>query len=285
MASVFLKNKASCRTALRLTVLLACALLSGCTAMLFQPMAQHVYTPDVVQLDYTDLALHTADGLILHGWKLMARGEHKGSIVFLHGNGENISTHFGNLYWLMYSGYDGYIFDYRGYGKSEGVAELDGVIRDAAAMIDHVIRQTPDDKKVIVIGHSLGGALAIHAVANSPDKDRIATLVTIEAFSDYRAVTRDVLATSWLTWALQWPASLTINNDYAPLDFVAGVSPVPLLILHSRRDRLVPFYHAERLYQAALSPKRLAEIDSDHNHIFNHEKNRRLLLDYLNALE
>ncbi len=272
---------------MRTGLIAVCTLLTACTSMLFQPLKQHVYTPEVVNLEYCDITFVASGGLRLHGWRLFASSEKakRGTVLFFHGNGENISTHFGNLYWLMYAGYEGYLFDYRGYGKSEGVAELDGIIRDAGDMIEYVARQIPVNEKLIIIGHSLGGALAIHAVANSPYKDRISTLVTIETFSDYRAVTRDVLATSWLTWAIQWPASLTINNDYAPLSFVAKVSPVPLLILHSRQDQLVPFYHAEQLYQAARQPKSILEINSDHSHIFVDAANRRLLLDYLNVLQ
>ena len=184
----------------------------------------------------------------------------------------------------MQRGYDGYIFDYRGYGKSAGTPELDGVVRDVRAMLDYMIGVTPSDQQLIVIGHSMGGALAVYAVATHPQKQRITALVTIEAFSDYRQVTRDVLGNSWLTWALQWPLSLTIDNTYRPLDYVGDVSPVPLLIMHSKQDRLVPYYHGLKLYQQARQPKQFIEINSDHNHIFNVKANRRLLLDYLQQL-
>lgn len=276
-----------------LLTLFAISLLQGCTNLLFQPMKQHLFTPEIVNLEYEDVVIEFDNDLQLHGWRLLAqdsgadkgRAVKKGNILFLHGNGENISTHFGNLYWLMQHGYDGYIFDYRGYGKSEGVPELDGVVRDARAMLDYMISVTPPDQQLIVIGHSMGGALAIYAVATHPQKQRITALVTIEAFSDYRAVTRDVLGNSWLTWALQWPLSLTIDNSYRPLDYVADVSPVPLLIMHSKQDRLVPYYHGLMLYQQARQPKQFIEINSDHNHIFNVKANRRLLLDYLQQLQ
>ncbi len=270
----------------------ALALLTGCTGLLFQPMKQHLFTPDIVNTEYKDITIVSDKGIHLHGWRLLAQEDDnekshtakKGNILFLHGNGENISTHFGNLYWLMQRGYDGYIFDYRGYGKSEGIPELDGVVRDVRAMLDYMISVTPPDQQLIVIGHSMGGALAIYAVATHPRKQRITALVTIEAFSDYRQVTRDVLGNSWLTWALQWPLSLTIDNSYRPLDYVADVSPAPLLIMHSKQDRLVPYYHALALYEQARQPKQFIDINSDHNHIFNIKANRRLLLEYLQQL-
>ena len=267
--------------------------VTGCTSLLFQPMKQHLYTPDFVNLEYEDIVIASDNDLQLHGWRLLAQAgdndrqgaDKKGNILFLHGNGENISTHFGNLYWLMQYGYDGYIFDYRGYGKSEGMPELDGVVRDVRAMLDYMMRETPADQQLIVIGHSMGGALAIHAVASHPRKQRITALVTVEAFSDYRAVARDVLGNSWLTWALQWPLSFTISNRYRPLDAVANVSPVPLLIMHSRQDRLVPFYHALKLYARAGEPKQFVEIRGAHNRIFRDNANRALLLESLQSIQ
>ena len=267
--------------------------VTGCTGLLFQPMKQHLYTPDIVNLEYEDVVIASDNELQLHGWRLLAqdsganegRAVKKGNILFLHGNGENISTHFGNLYWLMQYGYDGYIFDYRGYGKSEGMPDLDGVVRDVHAMLDYMIRVTPRSQQLIVIGHSMGGALAIYGVANHPQKRRITALITVEAFSDYRAVTRDVLGNSWLTWALQWPLSFTISNRYRPLDAVASVSPVPFMIMHSRQDRLVPFYHALKLYAQAREPRQFVEIRGAHNQVFRSTNNRALLLDYLQSIQ
>jgi fermentation-respiration switch protein FrsA (DUF1100 family) len=249
--------------------------------MLFAPYKEHFYTPDIFNVSYEDVYLESDLGLSLHGWRLKTSQHKKGNILFLHGNGENISTHFANMYWLVEHGYDGYIFDYRGYGKSEGVAELDGVIRDVDVMINYVIEQTPDEEQVIVIGHSLGGALAIYAVAESGRKHNISTLVTIEAFSDYRDITQDVLSTSWLTWLFQWPLSFTIDNSYSPVDVIDKVSPVPLLVMHSPEDMMINIYHGRALYAAALEPKKFVETEGDHNNIFKFEGNRKLLLDYL----
>ncbi len=267
-----------------LLVLTLLAVTSACTGVIFQPLKRHYFTPGVVDVAYEDVTIESDKGLMLHGWKLLADKPGDTTILFLHGNGENISTHFANLYWLTEYGYDSYIFDYRGYGKSEGLAELDGVIRDVNAMLDYVVSHTADDQNIVVIGHSMGGALAIYGVADYDKKERLSALVTVEAFSDYRDITRDVLGRSWLTWLLQWPVSLTIDNSYSPVDVIADISPLPVLIMHSRKDEIVPFYHALRLYEAAAMPRQFIEVDSDHSHVFNVEPNRQLLLDYIKSL-
>ena len=268
----------------RTLVLLLSLSLASCSHLIFQPFEQHLYSPEIFDVRYQDLWLDVEEGIRLHGWLLEPAGEKIGTVLYLHGNAENISTHFGAVYWLTQHGYEVTLYDYRGYGKSSGLAELDGVIRDVAAMRDHVMAQLSPDDLLIVMGHSLGGAFAIQTVAAADDKAGVDAVVSIAAFSDYRQITRDFLDTSWLTWALQWPLSLTIDNRYSPEDLVSQIAPVPLLLMHSRGDGVIGFEHAQRLYDAAQSPKQLIEIQGHHNGIFDPAENRRLLLDYLETL-
>ena len=265
-----------------LLAMLLLLLLSACTQLLFQPQRILFTTPDQFGVNHEQVRLESSDKTELHGWKLLAKAEQRGTILFFHGNGENISSHFLNVHWLTDHGYDVYLFDYRGYGRSEGVAQLDAVIKDATAMLNYSVSELAKDEKLIVIGHSLGGSLAIHAVAHSEHKDRIKTLISVEAFSDYHKVAQDVLATSWLTWLFQWPLSFTVDNDYRPLDSVAQISPVSLMLMHSKQDEMIPFTHAEALYEAAEEPKELQLVGGSHNEVFNQKKNRELLLLHLN---
>ncbi len=270
---------------LAFSVLMLSGVLSACTHLLFQPQRAQFATPDRLGVMYENVELETRDQIKLHGWKLLSRTDVRGTILFFHGNGENISTHFANVHWLTAYGYDVYLFDYRGYGKSEGIAQLDEVIKDAETMIAYGVKQLPSDEKLIVMGHSMGGSLAIHAVAHIEHKNRIKTLITIEAFSDYREVTQDVLSTNWLTWLFQWPLSFAVDNSYRPLNSVAQISPIPLMLLHSKQDEIIPYYHAQALYAVAVEPKVLKEVSGGHNVIFNKVENRKILLNYLKTLK
>lgn len=262
--------------------LILLGVLPACTHFLFQPQRIQFATPDILGVIYEDVLLETDGGIKLHGWKLLAKTKAHGTVLFFHGNGENISSHFANVHWLTDHGYDVYLFDYRGYGKSQGIAQLDAVVDDLDFMISYSVKQLSQAENLIVIGHSLGGSLAIHAVANTEYKNRIKTLITVEAFSDYHEVTQDVLSTSWLTWLFQWPLSFTVDNSYRPLNSIAKIAPIPLMIMHSKQDEIIPFEHAESLYEAAEEPKRLQIVSSGHNDVFNQQGNRELLLQYLN---
>ena len=74
----------------------------------------------------------------LHGWFLPAQIPSRGTILFLHGNAENVSTHIGSVAWLPAEGFNVFLIDYRGYGLSEGVPTLDGLHRDVEAAIAKV---------------------------------------------------------------------------------------------------------------------------------------------------
>lgn len=267
------------------SILLLCLLISsGCTNYIFYPMKDHVLTPGAIGVMYEDIFVETADNLLLHGWKLSSEGETEGTLLFFHGNAENISTHFANVYWLVAHGYDVYIFDYRGYGKSEGEAELDPIIDDMELMIGHVVDGLPENKELVVMGQSLGASLSIYSVANIQHRDRIAALVSVAAFSDYHDIAQDALSSSWLFWLFQWPLSKTISNTYSPVESVDKVAPVPIFIMHSDEDEIIDYYHAKVLYEAALEPKQLITLEGGHNVTFNLDSNRQKLLDVLNAV-
>lgn len=266
--------------------LLSCLIfLSACSNYLFLPKKSFPVTPDAAQLLYEDIYIDSTDGQQLHGWKIYSEKKKAGTILFFHGNGDNVSTQLPNTFWLAKEGYDLYVFDYRGYGLSQGEAELDAVISDMELMVSHVASEISDDEKLIVMGHSLGGAMAIYSVAHSAYRHRIESLITIAAFSDYHDITQDVLAKSWLFWLFQWPLSYTVDNSYRPLDAIGLISPIPVLIIHSKNDEIIAMYHAERLLEAAKEPKSFKLVNSGHNNVFTGKENRQVLLDYLKTLE
>lgn len=269
---------------MRILVLLCLLIVSGCTNFIFYPMKEHVITPDAIGIEYEDIFVETTDNYKLHGWKLFSDGETEGALLFFHGNAENISTHFANVHWLVAYGYVVYIFDYRGYGQSEGEAELDPIIEDMQLLIGHVLDDLPTNKKIVVMGQSLGASLAIYSVAHSQYRDRIEALISVAAFSDYHDIAQDALSSSWVFWLFQWPLSKTISNAYSPVDFIGKVAPVPIFIMHSDEDKIIDYYHAQRLYEAALEPKLLITLEGGHNVTFNLDSNRQQLLNVLQSI-
>lgn len=259
-------------------------LIAGCTNQFFIPMQQLVRTPADIGLTYNDIKFESNDGTSLHGWWLPANGKPKATILFLHGNAENISTHIGSVYWLPAAGYNVFLFDYRGYGKSEGKTNIDGIMGDAEAALNKTV-DLANNSPIIVYGQSIGAAIAIYSVAHSPQHDRIKSLIIESSFSSYRDIAREKLAEYWLTWPVQYPLSWTISDRYKPLAAINKIAPIPLLLIYSDEDKIIPAYHGRQLYDAARQPKQFWQVKNGrHIAIFSRPEQQQRLLDYIDAI-
>lgn len=265
---------------------LACILsLAACTHLIFQPSRFKYSEPGELGIETEDIYIHDSAGVVLHGWRLPAVGQTRGSVVFLHGNAENISSHIGGVYWLPPLGYEVFLFDYRGYGRSSGTTEIDGIMHDAQHIIIYAREHASSaDHSVTVLGHSMGGSIAIAALARLPDKTGINGLITISAFSDYHLITRDALANHWLTRPVRWPLSFVVSNRYRPIDAIGKLSPIPVFVMHSEADEIVPAYHAQLLFDSADSPRFQEELQGTHNQVLTLRRNHKRLLEILETL-
>lgn len=252
---------------------------TSCTALFFHPIKEHVLSPDDYNISYRDVFFNSTEDLKLHGWWFPAESSSKAVVIYLQGNSGNVSTHAIAAYWLTKHNYDVFIFDYRGYGKSEGVAFLQGALNDVEQAILYAAQHNESDKKIFVIGQSLGASMGVFAASKT--KENIDGAVFVSPFSDYREIAQEMLSKSKLTWALQWPLSFTINNDYRPLDYVSKVAPVPTLFLYSDGDEVVPSDQTKALYEKATQPKALEKLIGSHNTIMGIQENRDIILKYL----
>lgn len=260
-------------------------LLNACSSLIFHPFKQHVRTPESLGLSYQDIYLETRDHIKLHGWFLPAKSALKGSVYFLHGNAENISTHIQSVYWLPWHGYQVFLIDYRGFGSSEGKPGIPDVFMDVEAGFIWLLNHS-EGKPVFLFGQSLGASLAIYFAANNRQaRENLTGLVSDAAFTSYFQITRDVAGKVWLTWPFQYPLAWVMNYPYNPVESIGLISPVPVLISHGRSDRIIPFEHGEQLYEAAGQPKFFLVTEGRHIETFSSMHNRRILLNFFNRSE
>lgn len=260
--------------------------LLGCSNAFFFPYREHVQTPGQLGLAYEDVYFDANDGTRLHGWFLPAQGRALATILFLHGNAENISTHIMSVRWLPTRGFNVFLLDYRGYGVSAGEPTLTGVQDDVESALRMLVgRPGLDANRIVVFGQSLGGAIALYRVAHTAYRGHIRAVVVESAFIDYRQITREKLSDFWLTWPLQWPLSWTISGEYNPSRAVADISPIPLLIIHGDQDLIVPLHHGQRLFELAREPKQLWIVpDGGHIQAFQKSEYRDRFVTYLTEI-
>ncbi|MCR4347970.1 MAG: alpha/beta hydrolase [Sulfuricaulis sp.] len=260
--------------------------LLGCSNVFFFPYQAHVQTPKQLGLVYEDVYFNASDGTRLHGWFLPAQGNALGTILFLHGNAENISTHIMSVRWLPARGFNVFLLDYRGYGASEGKPTFGGAQDDVESALKMLTaRPGVDVSRIVVFGQSLGGAIAVYRVAHTAYRENIRALVVESAFSGYRQITREKLADFWLTWPFQYPLSWTVSDEYNPSTAVANISPIPLLIIHGDQDPIVPLHHGQRLFELAREPKQLWVVPGGgHTQAFQKKEYRDRLVAYLTEI-
>lgn len=266
-----------------LSILLLASCLEGCAGLLFYPDRDMRLRPDQLGLSYEDVGLTSADGTQLHGWLLLAQGDVHGAVLFLHGNAQNISTHIASVAWLPAQGYHVLLLDYRGYGLSGGEPSLPGALADVDAAF-HWLTGQPRfrDKPLFLLGQSLGADLAAYYAGSRADvRQRLSALVLDAPFASYRQLARQKLGEFWLTWALQYPLSLLMPDAYSPNRNVAELAPLPLLVICSQDDEIVPARDCVALYDPAGQPKQLLRTRGPHIATFLYPANRRRVLEFL----
>lgn len=259
------------------------SVLAACSSILFYPSTAHVRTPAQLGLSYQDVRLRTSDAVSLHGWFLDAQREARGTVFFLHGNAENISTHIRSVAWLPSEGYQVLLLDYRGYGLSAGTPTLPAVFEDLDTAFRWLIEQPQvRNKPIFVLGQSLGANLAAYYLGEDDEARRqIAGLVLDAPFASYRDLVRQKLAISWLTWPFQAVLSWLVPDRYSPIRNISAIAPIPLLVVASEIDPIVPIEHTRALFLAAPQPKTMHVYRGPHVSTFTQRENRDVLLEFL----
>ncbi|MBF7730624.1 alpha/beta hydrolase [Pseudomonas sp. N040] len=266
-------------------LLLAALLLSGCSGLLFFPEPGLPITPKEAGLEYRDVQLTAADGTRLHGWWLPVKAgvPVKGTVLHLHGNGGNLAWHLAGSYWLPEQGYQVLMLDYRGYGVSAGEPSLPAVYADIDAAL-RWLQQSAEvqGKPLVLLGQSLGGALAVHYLAEHPQqRGQLQALVLDSVPASYRQVAQHVLGTAWLTWPLQVPLSWLVPEAESAQYAMPKLDGLPVLIFQSIDDQVVPLANGISLYQAAPPPRVLQLTRGAHVETFNVPVWREVMLTYL----
>ncbi len=273
------------RTALLLATLL---LLGGCeslSAFLFFPQTPYVQYPDALGLTWEPVALETADGEQLANWWLPARGEPRGSVLFLHGNGENISTHLYAVAWLPEAGYNVLLLDYRGYGASTGAPLLPAVFMDIEAAHRWIAARSGAEVPLFLLGQSLGGSLGLYYLAHADPNLRPFRAAVIEsAPASLPGIAAEAMRRHPLTWVLQLPAYL-IPGAYDAADLDPEQIRLPVLLLHGDNDPVVPLAHGQTLAeQLASSPGfELQVYSGGHIQAFRHETLQKRVTQWFEA--
>jgi uncharacterized protein len=212
---------------------------------------------DTINYPFTikSVMFNSENGHKLNGWILKPKNAKPTiTLIHFHANSGMLLTQVVAISPLLKQGFQIFMFDYSGFGFSEGNAERKNVLTDGISAVDYV-KNSPEfqNTKLVIYGQSFGGHLAT-VVATKKQND-IDALVSEGAFSSH-----DDIAGQGI-WTIM--ARLTVKEMYAAKTYIKDFKK-PVLIIHSDEDKTIPFKMGKKLYRKANQPKELFEIKGSH---------------------
>jgi fermentation-respiration switch protein FrsA (DUF1100 family) len=217
----------------------------------YHPRAEHAARGGDLGVPWEEARLRAADGVTLDAWFFSTSPRARVALV-CHGNGGNISHRLGLYAALRDVGLNVLAFDYRGYGRSAGRPSEEGTYRDAEAAYAWLRQRGFAATNILVYGESLGGGVATELALREP----VGGLILQSTFTSIPDVGAGLFP--WLP--VRTLATIHYDNR-AKLPRVR----VPVLVMHSPEDSLIPFAHAQQLFAAANPPKLFRPLVGDHN--------------------
>lgn len=249
--------------------------------MIYQPDRFLYADPHAYGLRFKEYYVRSYDGTRLLAWDMKSSAPHPENLVLMfHGNAQNMSSHAFNLTWMLEKKTDLLVFDYRGYGLSEGTPYPKGVVEDGIKLLQIAYDKFKEGgyKRFIVYTQSLGGSIAMRALEEVPWRSEISLLVldsTFRSASDVASFKTKGL----LGWLIS--SEYTAHKDLSHLT-------MPLLVIHAPHDPVVNFRFGSELFMQAPSTKKTFwRLDSEgHGDVFFVKKGsyREQFLSHLHAL-
>lgn len=220
--------------------------------MLFHPVKSLATTPDQVGLAYEDVRIEVGDGKSIHAWYLPV-SDSAITVLFCHGNAGNISNRLESANYLLSLGLNVLLFDYQGYGHSDGTPGEDEIFADGMAAYRwlRTEKRIPADR-IVIFGRSLGGAVAVDVAS----KAEACALVLESTFSSVSDMAKHLFP--------YLPMNLLLRFRLDSESKIGSVK-MPILMVHSPQDEIVPYQFGRKLFAAAPEPKTFVDISGGHN--------------------
>lgn len=227
--------------------------------------------PSAYGLQFENISFETTDHQVLHGWFVPAKGG-QDTVLFCHGNAQNISYRLEKSAFFHQLGMNVFLFDYRGYGRSQGRPSEQGLYRDVDAAYHYLISRGISRDRIIGYGESLGAAVMVDLAFRQPMK----ALVLEGAFTNIKDMA-----------AVYYPLipRFMIFTRFDSRQKIASIK-IPKLMIHSKDDQVVPFYLGKKLFEAAAPPREFLEIRGGHSEGFYQFRSliQKKLVDFLKTV-
>ena len=209
--------------------------------LLYHPYREIEVTPGNYRIAYENVSFSAADGVRLHGWYVAPKDADGPVLLWAHGNAGNLSHRAENIALIQKElGAGVFIFDYRGFGKSEGSPGEEGLYADGRAAYAWLAERVPHER-IFLFGRSLGAAVVVKLAAEGK---KARGLILESPFESTLAMGKKMFPFLPVGWI--------ISSKFDSAAMLPEVK-TPLFVLHGDKDGIVPFAQGRRLYELAGS--------------------------------
>lgn len=242
---------------LKTSLLVWVLFLTGCNHLLYpaerQPFVVQKSLRPVPQDIYIPINKNN-ESSYLHAWFFPAQSKiKKGLVVHFHGNGQNLTTHFLFMSWIVDYGYDYLIFDYRGYGASSDELATQGKTIEDGLAVFRYLHENHDKLPIIAFGQSLGSNVLVRTLQELNKrglKNRMPSLVVLDSsFLSYQQAGVSVMGQRWFLYPLKPLIYLVLSDEWSAYNLTEYTPPLPALFFHGTQDGTIDYKLGQKNFE------------------------------------
>ena len=224
--------------------------------LLYHPFSPQITGKGLIH-NFETINFKTSDNFELKGW-FHLKNSNKKTILFLHGNAGNLDNRIDKLNFLGNMDINFLIISWRGYSGNPGNPSETGLYKDALGGIEWLNKKGISNDRIILYGESLGTAITTEVAQN----ENFAGIILEAPFTSMVDMGQKIYPI--------FPVRFLLKDKYESKNKIKNIKS-PILVLHGRKDKIVPFYMGEKIFEMANSPKFKYFTDLD-DHMMNFDE-------------
>jgi fermentation-respiration switch protein FrsA (DUF1100 family) len=238
--------------------------------LLYHP-SENNYSGDELTVNIKKVKIKTKDSIELLAWYHNKNINHYKTILFLHGNAGSLENRIHKINYFKDMNVNFLIISWRGFSGNEGKPNETGLYEDARSAIDWLKKKGVEEQNIIIYGESLGTGVAVEIAQNK----NFAGIILESPFTSMVDAGKDKYPFL--------PVKILLKDKYESYKKIKNIN-IPILIMHGKADKIVPFSMGKKLYELANKPKYSYFSEYD-DHMMNYDKNLlKSLRDYIYSL-